>query len=188
MNWFSTNVKVSPLFTTSTFACLSICLSVGLFGGSLTGCSDGPSYSELVTVYNAELQALDRLEGKREALIVKHEAATGLSAGDVADTLNTLLSSAKEAGASLNLEGVTDSNELLDRAVEHAEKAEGITSGILEAVSAAEQPTAEETQQQAEATAQFDQDLAALDQEIAEQKDRVERARKARDKADPAQK
>ena len=117
MNQFSRNVALLSVFAVSVFVCL-------------IGCSEpapeesGPSYADLVTVYNAELQSLDRLERKREERIAKHEVALRPSTEDAAKALDATLSSAKEVGKQSNLDGVTDPNELLDRAVEHAEKAQ----------------------------------------------------------------
>ena len=153
MNRFSRNVALLSVFAVSVFVCL-------------IGCSEpapeesGPSYADLVTVYNAELQSLDRLERKREELMAKHEAA---------------------------LKPSTDPNELLDRAVEHAEKAQDLTSRLLESVSSAAEPTEEEIQKRAELTEQFERELAAIDEQIVEQKARVDRAREARDAAEATQ-
>lgn len=158
---------------------------------SLNGCSEstdgGSSYAELVTIYNTELQALDRLERKREELVAKQKEALGPSTEDAVKALDTLLSSAKEAGKELNLEGVNDPNELLDRAVAHAETVQGATAGLLESVSAVAEPTEEDVAKKAEQNAQYERELAEIDQQITEQKARVDRARKARDKAEAAQ-
>ena len=180
MNRFSRNV-----------ALLSITVASSLVG--LVGCSppaakeSGPSYAELLSIYNSELQALDRLEGKRDELIAMHQAALEPPTEDAAQTLDSLLSSANEAVKQIDLEGVTDPNELLDRAVEHAAQAGEVASGLLESVTAAAEPTEEELQKQAELTAQFERELAAIDDEIAAQQARVDRAREARDAAEPAQ-
>jgi hypothetical protein len=160
----------------------------------LFGCSEptpeesGSSYAELLTVYNAELQALDRLERKREELIAKHKAALGPSMDNAAKALDALLSSTREAGKQLDLKGATDPNDLLDRAVEHAEKAQAATTGLLESVSSATEPTEEEAAQLAEQNEQFERDLAEIDRQIAAQMARVDRARQARDAAEAAQK
>ena len=181
MNRLSRNVALLSIVAVSVFV-------------SLIGCSEpapkksGPSYADLVTVYNAELQALDRLERKREELIAKHEAALKPSTDDAAKALDATLSSAKEAGKQLNLEGVTDPNELLDRAVEHAEQAQDLTSRLLQSVSSASEPSKEEVQRRAKLTEQLERDLAAIDKQIAEQRVRVDRAQKARDAAEAAPK
>ncbi len=181
MNRFSRNLALLSVFATSCFA-------------GIPGCSEpttersGSSYADLVTIYNAELQAMDRLERKREALIANHEAALGPSTEDAAQAIDALLSSAQEAGKQLGLDGATDPDELLDRAVAHAEKTQDLTSDLLESVRSATEPTEEELQQQAELTKQFERDLAAIDKQIVKQKARVERALKARDAAEAARK
>ena len=63
MNRYSSHVALPSVFATSGFLCLFGC------GGPTA--ERGPSYAELVTIYNAELQSLDRLERKREELISK---------------------------------------------------------------------------------------------------------------------
>jgi hypothetical protein len=180
MNRFSRNLALLSVFAAPCFSCLLGC-------SEPTAEKSGPSYADLVTIFNAELQAMDRLERKREALIANHEAALGPSVEDAAQAIDALLSSANEAGKQLGLDGATDPNELLDRAVAHAEKTHDLTSGLLESVRSATEPTEEEVQKQAELTKQFERDLAAIDKQIVEQKARVERARKARDAAEAAQ-
>ena len=180
MNRYSNHGALLSVLATSGFLCLFGC------GGPTA--ERGPSYAELVTIYNAELQALDRLERKREELISKHQASLGPSAEGAAKAIDALLSSANQAGKQLDLDGVSDSNDLLDRAVEHAEKTQDLTSELLESVSSAAEPTEEEVQKQAELSQQFERDLAAIEQQIAEQKTRVDRALKARDAAEAAPK
>ena len=123
----------------------------------------------------------------RAPLIVRHEAALKPSGDATQEMLNALLGSATEAGNQLDLSEITDPNDLLDRAVEHAEKTQNIAAQLLETASSKAEPTEEEAQRQAELTAQFEQDLAALDKEIADQKARVDRARAARDAAEAEQ-
>ena len=181
MNRLSVNVALLSVFAASGFVCLIGC-------GEPTSQESGPSYADLVTVTNAELQALDRLERKREELIATQKTALRPSTEDAAQALDALLSSASEAGKQLNLKDVTDSNDLLDRAVEHAEKVQDITSEILESVSSGTEPTEEEVKKEAERTEQIERELAAIDKQIAEQKVRVDRALKARDAAEEARK
>ena len=160
MNRFSKKLALLSVFTAS-------CL-VGLLGCSEpTAEKSGSSYADLVTIFNAELQAMDRLERKREALVANHERSLGPSTEDTAQAIDALLSSVSEAGneagKQLGLDGATDPNELLDRAVAHAEKTHDLTSGLLESVRSAAEPTEEEIQKQAELTKQFERDLAAMD-------------------------
>ena len=181
MNRYVKYVALWSIFAVSSILCL-----VGCGGPSAE--EKGPSYAELVTIYNAELQSLDRLERKREELVTKHEASLGPSAADATKAIDALLSSASEAGKQLDMNGVADSNELLDRAVEHAEKTQDITTELLKSVSSAAEPTEEEVQKQAKQTQQYERDLAAIDKQIAEQKARVERALEARDAAEATRK
>ena len=155
-------------------------------GGPPSALQSGPSYAELLSIYNSELAALDRLERKREELVKSHEAQLLPSTEEAAEALSALLTSAGEAGNELNLD-TADPDELLDRAVEHAEKTQEITAQLLETASSQAEPSEEEAQRRANLTEQFEQELAALDAEIAEQKARVDRARTARDAAEAAQ-
>ncbi len=145
-----------------------------------------PSYAELVTIYNAELASLDRLERKRVDLVDRHEAALQPTVEDATAALGALLTSATEAGNQLDLGNSGDPNDLLDAAVAHAEATQGIAAEALAAASATNEPSEEKAQQNAELTKQFEAELAALDVEIAEQKSRVDRARAARDAAEAA--
>ncbi len=181
MHLFSRNVTLRSVFTISV-----------LLG--LTGCSEptaednGHSYVDLVTIYNAELQTLDRLERKREELKAKHETALGPSTIDATKALETILSSANEAGKQLDLNDVTDPNELLDRTVAHAEKTKDLTAELLESVSSATEPSEKDLQNKTKLTEQFEHKLAAIEKEIAEQKVRVDRARAERDAAEATRK
>ena len=172
-----------------------VALAISVLGllGLTPGCGGppsaeqiGPSYAELLSIYNSELAALDRLERKREELIQSHEAQLQPSTEEALEALNALLSTAGAAGKELNLD-TADPDELLDRAVEHAEKTQEITAQLLETASSQAEPSEEEAQRRAKLTEQFERELAALDAEIAEQKERVDRARAARDAAEAAQ-
>ena len=157
-------------------------------GGPPSAEQSGPSYAELLSIYNSELDALDRLERKREELILRHEAQLQPSTEDAVAALNALLASANEAGVKLNLSDTADPDELLDRAVEHAEKTQDIAAQLLESASADAEPSEEEAQRRAKLTEQFESELAALNEEIAQQKERVDRASSARDAAEALQK
>ncbi len=80
-----------------------------------------------------------------------------------------------------------DPQAMLDQAVQNAEKAQQVTSQLLQAVA---QPKPGEGGAAGEVTysPEFQQQLAELDQQIAEQRERVERARQARDAAEAKQK
>ncbi len=57
---------------------------------------DEPSYAELVVTYNAELEALDRLEKKRTELIEEHEKKSMPSADDALRMLQGVLETATD--------------------------------------------------------------------------------------------
>ena len=147
----------------------------------------GPSYAELVSIYGDEMAALDRLESKRADLVEKHEEQLQPSVEDATAALGALLGAATETGSQLNLDNTGDPNDLLDRAIAHAEATQGIAEKALAAASSAAEPSEEEAAKHAELTEKFEAELAALDVEIAEQKARVDRARQARDAAEAAQ-
>ena len=182
--------------------------SVGL--AVLVGCSQpetGPSYAELVVTYNAELEALDRLEAKRAKLVAEYTAAMKPPAGDTLSHLQGLLDSARELQeGGVNLD-TTDPNALLDELAEQGGAAEDIANQLVDGLlggqsadaEAAPESTAESTEKptvESDASsktdlealkAKYESELAALDKEIAEQKTRVERARAARDEAEAKQ-
>ncbi len=155
-----------------------------------TGCGadvaeDKPTYAELVVTYNAELEALDRLEKKKEALIAKHEAELRPDAGDALQALDNILTTAGELTRNADADAPLDPEAVLDRAVENAQTAQDAVTELFDSVN---QPPREETEedaaQRAKITAEFNQQLAALDEEIETQQTRVKRAREARDAAE----
>jgi len=183
-------------------------LDLGLFitlCGFFIGCGaedsppaeTGPSYSETVVTYNAELETLDRLEAKREKLIAAFAAASLASSNASVTTLpqlEGLLESAKGIKDGNSSELPTDPNELLDslseRNADASEIAEQLLGGLLggsgqdESPAAPRELTPEEKAAAAERKATFDDELASLDQELGKQKQRVDRARDARDAAE----
>ena len=126
------------------------------------------SYSDLVVTYNGEVQTLDNLEGKRKTLI--SEYAEKAQADLFKSAVNSLESAGKQSIP-------TNPNDALDRAVAAAEAQAQLLDKVGKS-SRSPQPT----------TADFPEELklklAELDAEIAKQKERVERARKARDAAE----
>jgi hypothetical protein len=161
----------------------------------VVGCSkpvvdEGPSYAELVVTYNAELEALDRLEAKREKLIEQFAAATAPTASaDTLTALEGLLKTASDLKDSTNPD-TSDPNELLENAAARTEGAEEIAGQLLEGLLGGEsdaaepEPTPEQAAAAAERKAAFEAELAKLDTEISKQQQRVERARQARDAAE----
>ena len=165
-----------------------------LTSGLLFGCAEpvapGPSYAELVVTYNAELETLERLEAKREKLVAAN-ATDGRSASGAIGSLDDLLEKAKvlKEGASADLP--TDPEALLEHLSEGSGEAHELASQLIDGLlgggegkAAKPEPTPEEIAAAAERQAAFQAELATLDEELAKQKERVERARIARDAAD----
>lgn len=153
----------------------------------------GPSYADLVVTYNAELEALDRLEAKREQLIEDYEAESILAeptenAGSL--SVEGLLKSAKELKDEAGLDLSADPNELIDKLTERTGGAEQIAGQLIEGLLAEnlneseKEPTPEELAAAEERKTKFDAELKTLDVEISAQQKRVERARQARDTAE----
>ena len=171
-----------------TWFALAVCVSI-------VGCEaevdPRPSYGELVVTYNAELDSLDRLEAKREELIAEYAAATAPneSANTLAQ-LEGLLDSAKELKDAANEDTNSDPDSQLDGLIKRGGEAEKIAEQLLDGILTGDgssvdvEPTPEEAAAAAERKEAFEKELAELDAEILKQKDRVERARQARDEAE----
>ena len=163
---------------------------------SVVGCNQsvediGPSYAELVVTYNAELEALDRLETKRENLVNEYAAASAAnSSPDTLSQLEGLLRSANDLRNGAEVDTTSDPNALLDDLTSSNGEARKIAGQLLEGLLGGEldttepEPNAEAAVAIAEDRAAFEAKLANLDAEITKQKERVERARKARDAAE----
>lgn len=146
----------------------------------------GPSYAELVVTYNAELAALDRLEKKKEQLLAKLTAVGKPSEQDAMNMLGKLLGPAAKAGGNANTGTPSDPNAALDQAIKQAETTQEAARGMLETLgdqTTVDPQTAEKNKQ---AKQQLTRELESLDKEIDRQKQRVQRARKARDTAEAA--
>ena len=144
-----------------------------------------PSYADLVVVYNAELETLDRLERKRAELVATYEQQFRPDAEDALAAITGALSAAGEANRQIGAESAADPHDALDQAIESAMNVQQATSQVLEA--ATEQAGAEGGSTgslAAHYSEEFKLQLASLDKEIDEQKARVERARQARDAAE----
>lgn len=126
------------------------------------------SYSDLVVTYNAEVQTLDNLEGKRKNLITEY--AEKAQADAFKSAVNSLESASKQSSSS-------NPNDALDRAVAAAEA----QAKLLEKVG---QSSGSKQSTVADYPEELKRKLAELDAEIDKQKERVERARKARDAAE----
>lgn len=166
--------------TLPTFA-----LFVAAVSFPIIGCGpvqeEGPSYADLVVTYNAEVEALDRLERKRAEMIAAYERTLRPSAEDALKSLNDVLNSQTAAEGEGASELPADPNEMLDQAVANAERSHEAASKLL---AAAVQPSGDGESLESQYSEEFKQQLAEIDAEIAKQRERVERARKARDEAE----
>ena len=124
------------------------------------------SYADLVVIYNAEVQALDNLETKRKNLIAEYSEKAQAEA--IKAAMNSLESVAKSASAS-------SPNNALDQAVSAAESQAQLLKKLDDSRGTSS-PNAN-----AEFPEELKRKLSELDAEIAKQKERVDRARNARD-------
>jgi hypothetical protein len=144
-----------------------------------------PSYADLVVTYNAEMESLDRLERKRKDLVAEYEQRSRPSPDDAVKALTDALNSATTSGGDAAAAAPADPQAILDQAVQNAEKAKQVASDLLKAAGQpASAPAEGQTPEQQAAAEVFQRQLAQLDQEIAKQRERVERARQARDAAE----
>lgn len=151
----------------------------------------GPSYAELVVTYNAELEALDRLEGKRDKLIKEYAVASAPdTSADTLSQLEGLLKSASDLNDDTNLDTNSDPEAVLDDLTQRSEEAQEVAGQLLDGLLGGEsdaskpEPSPETAAAAAERKATFEAALMKLDAEIAKQKERVDRARQARDAAE----
>lgn len=142
---------------------ISIAFSCGCEPGEIT-IRKKESYSDLVVVYNAEVQALDALEKKRKELLAEfakksQEEAIKAAAGSI---------------ESLTSKPSTNPNNALDQAVQAAEAQAKLLNQITQPNTVNPSDLPEEWKRQ----------LAELDAEIQKQKERVQRAKEKRDAAE----
>jgi hypothetical protein len=144
-----------------------------------------PSYADLVVIYNAELESLDRLERKRADLIAQYQKQPGTNADAVAKSLAEILGTARDIEQQSQSVETTDLESMADQAIEDTEQAKQVATDLLDAIAqpATTDEQANSPEQQAREE-EFKRQLAALDADIAKQALRVERARKARDAAE----
>ena len=128
------------------------------------------SYADLVVTYNGEVQTLDTLEGKRKNLIAEYTSQVQ------AEALKSAVSSLESAAKQI-VPG--NPNDALDRAVAAAEAQSGLLEKLGQS-STGSTPSSPNIEYPEE----LKRKLLELDAEIAKQKERVERARKARDEAE----
>jgi hypothetical protein len=171
-----------PKFT-APFAAVLILLHVGCTAEKPVR-ENQPSYADLVVTYNAEMESLDRLERKRKELVADYEQKQRPNPEDAVKALTDALNSATTSGGE-GTAAPADPQAILDQAVQNAEKAQQVASDLLKATTQpATEPAAGETPEQQASSEEFQRQLAQLDQEIAKQRERVERARQARDAAE----
>lgn len=169
-------------------------LHVVWFAVMLCGCAESvapaPSYAELVVTYNAELETLDRLEAKREQLVAEIAAAARNDSGEAIGSLDDLLQKAKSLKEGANSDLPTDPEALFDHLADGSGEAQELAGQLIDGLlgsdskSAKPEPTPEEVAAAKARQAAFQAELTTLDVELAKQKERVERARSARDAAD----
>ena len=157
-------------------------LALALLAFAVSGC--GPmdltvqkkaSYADLVVTYNAEVQTLDNLEAKRKAMLAEHASLAQKQAIKAAvDSINS--------GSPGNVS--TNPNEALDQAVAAAEMQAELQKGLLNSLDPSSQSTSAPAIAEDELPTELKTKLAEIDAEITEQKQRVERARAARDAAE----
>lgn len=131
-----------------------------------------PSYADLVVTYNAEVETLENLEEKRKSLIADY----------VGQVQRKAMEAAVESIKTVDAKRVPDNpNQALDKAVAAAEMQAQLQSGLLDGLGL--------SNESAESTTDYPEELkgklAELDAEIASQKERVQRAKDARDAAQP---
>ncbi|MEO8268685.1 MAG: hypothetical protein ABI557_03130 [Aureliella sp.] len=131
-----------------------------------------PSYADLVVTYNAEVETLDNLEGKRKSLIADYvRQAQGKAMKAAVNSIKT--------GDAERIPG--NPNQALDQAIAAAEMQAQLQSGLLEGLDV--------STDSAEFTADYPEELKVklieMDADIASQQERVQRAKDARDAAQP---
>lgn len=178
-----------------------IVVFAAICGCSNTSVDSGPSYSELVITYNAEMEALDRLETKREKLVsefgnaIKAVEPAKTDGGGASLAPGELLKKAREKLAEGDVDLSADPSELLDQLSERSGDAGEIADQLLgligekpaEKEAEVSEPTEEELAAIAAVKEKFEPQIAELDKEIQAQTARVKRARDARNAAEATQ-
>ncbi len=83
--------------------------------------ASGPSYADLVVIYNTELEQLDRLEGKRMELVQQIAAVGSGADGSALDAINAVIASTQASAGEIGGNLPADPNDALDQAVERAQ-------------------------------------------------------------------
>jgi len=193
---FDRSLKISSrtsLRTLVAAALAAVMLIVAGCGGDVQQDEAGLSYADLVVTYNGELAALDRLEQKKETLIQKIEAIGLPTSEDALKLLDKVLASGLTSGdeeaANTKVNEAADPYAALDRAVQRAQDAQDVQDAardLLGSIGKQSANTPEQTAENERIKNELSRELEALEKEIATQRQRVERARQARDAAEVA--
>lgn len=130
------------------------------------------SYADLVVTYNAEVETLEKLEAKRKTLIADYFSQAQEKA------IRAAVSSIESGDARMI---PSNPNQALDRAVAAAEMQAQLQSGLMGGLGS--EPDSEEAA--ANYPEELKRKLTDVDTEISDQKERVQRAKEARDAAQP---
>lgn len=168
--------------------CHVLILCATLFGCEQTAKDSAPSYAELVVTYNAELETLDRLEAKREKLVAQRAAALApKTSGNTLSKLEGLLRSTNNLNDGTDFDTTSDPDALLDRLTDRNGEAQEIAGQLLDGLLGGEltesvpEPRPDIAAALALQKTEHEAELEALDTEINKQRERVGRARAARD-------
>lgn len=142
----------------------------------------GPSYADLVVIYNAEAESLDRLQRKRADRVAEYEATLAPSGDAAVAALGQLLGDVK-ANPPADL-STADPDELLDNAIANAENLDAKAEEMLAAASQSAGKPMDRSAIEAMYSDEFKAELATLDAEIAKQQARVDKALADRDAAE----
>ena len=193
MTTFDRSLKISSrtsLRTLVAAALAAVMLIVAGCGGDVQQDEAGLSYADLVVTYNGELAALDRLEQKKETLIQKIEAIGLPTSEDALKLLDKVLASGLTSGdeeaANTKVNEAADPYAALDRAVQRAQDVQDAARDLLGSIGKQSANTPEQTAENERIKNELSRELEALEKEIATQRQRVERARQARDAAEVA--
>ncbi len=171
MNAFSLQSRSTGLAILAVFNALVI-------GGCSNTEEKGPSYADLVVIYNEEVESLDRLENKKRRLIAEYEEKNAPRTDGTTEALAAILDATKNARDKQSTDApIVDPDQALDKAIADAEKlGDQLLDSAAKGLDKDSKPVVY--------SEEFKQQLAALDKEIESQRARVERAHQARDEAE----
>lgn len=151
---------------------------------AVVGCAakeEKPSYADLVVIYNAESETLERLERKRATMIAEYEATLAPSGDAAMEALSGMLGDMKN-NPQPDL-STANADELLDNAIANAENLDAKAAELLEAAAKGSGKPLDREAIEAMYSDEFKAKLAEIDAEIADQRARVEKAKADRDAA-----